>query len=272
MDAEAPSEESAPRRPRTRPAVFGLLGAVALTVYLLDRLAKIAAVATLTPGPDHAVQALGKLLVFQLTENPGAAFSIASGSTWLFSIIAVVVIGFLIYFAGRIRSLGWAVLFGLLLGGTCGNLTDRLIRPPGFGVGEVVDFLQIPLLPAIFNLADVAIVSSMALFVVLTLRGIGLDGRRPAEHGADEHGADEHGAHEHGVGEHRVGGRGAVERRADDHRAAEGGSGARGTERGAGERSAGEHSAGERRAGDGRVDDRGADGRSVGEDGPAADA
>jgi len=177
--AEAPPEGAAPRRLRSRPAVFGLLGAVAVGVYLLDRAAKVAAVASLTPGEPRPV--LGKLLVFDLTENPGAAFSIASGSTWLFSIIAVVVIGFLIYFARRIRSLGWAVLFGLLLGGTCGNLTDRLTRPPGFGVGEVVDFLQIPLLPAIFNLADVAIVSSMALFVLLTLRGIGLDGRRAAD-------------------------------------------------------------------------------------------
>jgi signal peptidase II len=163
--------------------VFGLLGAVALGVYLLDRAAKIAAVAALPLEQPRPV--LGSLLVLHLTENPGAAFSIASGSTWVFSIIAVVVIGFLVYFARRIRSLGWAALFGLLLGGTCGNLTDRLIRPPGFGIGEVVDFLQIPLLPAIFNLADVAIVSSMALFVLLTLRGIGLDGRRPAERAAD---------------------------------------------------------------------------------------
>jgi signal peptidase II len=42
----------------------------------------------------------------------------------------------------------------------------------------VVDFLQIPLLPAVFNLADSAIVASMALFILLTLRGIGLDGVR----------------------------------------------------------------------------------------------
>ena len=184
MDAEAPSKSAAPRRFRSRPSVFGLLGAVAVAVYVLDRLAKIAAVASLTPHVKQPV--LGLLLVFQLTENPGAAFSIASGSTWAFSIIAVVVIGFLIYFSRRIRSLGWAVLFGLLLGGTCGNLTDRLIRPPGFGVGQVVDFLQIPLLPAIFNLADVAIVSSMALFVLLTLRGIGLDGSTPADRDRDE--------------------------------------------------------------------------------------
>ena len=78
--------------------------------------------------------------------------------------------------------LGATVLFGLLLGGTLGNLTDRLIRPPGFGVGHVVDFILVPwLLPAIFNLADSAIVISMCLFVLLTLLGHGIDGsRRPA--------------------------------------------------------------------------------------------
>ena len=73
---------------------------------------------------------------------------------------------------------------GVLLGGLLGNLTDRLFRAPGFGVGHVVDFLQIPLLPAIFNLADVAIVSSMVLFLILTIRGVGLDGRR--SHGDEE--------------------------------------------------------------------------------------
>jgi signal peptidase II len=88
------------------------------------------------------------------------------------------VVVFLIWFARRIRSLAWAALFGLLLGGTLGNLTDRLFRAPGFGVGRVVDFIQIPLLPAIFNLADSAIVTSMVLFVLLTLRGTGLDGAR----------------------------------------------------------------------------------------------
>jgi signal peptidase II len=184
VDAEAPPEPAASRRLTSRPAVFGLLGAVAVGVFVLDRLAKAAALAALTPDVPREV--LGKLLVFDLTENPGAAFSIASGSTWVFSIIALVVIGFLAYFSRRIRSLGWAALFGLLLGGTCGNLTDRLTRPPGVGVGRVVDFIQIPLLPAIFNLADVAIVSSMALFVLLTLRGIGLDGRRASEREAEE--------------------------------------------------------------------------------------
>jgi signal peptidase II len=57
-------------------------------------------------------------------------------------------------------------------------LGDRLFREPGFGVGHVVDFFQVIGFPAIFNVADAAIVSSMGLFIILSLRGIGLDGKR----------------------------------------------------------------------------------------------
>jgi signal peptidase II len=153
-----------------------VLGLVALAVYCVDQVAKALVVKNLTEGQQ--VQVLGQLLQFQYLRNPGAAFSIGSGSTWIFTIIAVGVLCFIVWYSRKIRSVGWAVLFGLLLGGLLGNLTDRLIRPPGIGRGEVVDFLQIPLLPAVFNLADTAIVSSMVLFLILTLRGISLDGTR----------------------------------------------------------------------------------------------
>ena len=153
-----------------------ILGVVALCVYLVDQIAKVLVVQSLYEGQQ--VQVLGQVLQFHFVKNPGAAFSIGSGSTWIFSIVGVGVLGFVVWYAPRIRSTAWAVLFGLLLGGLLGNLTDRLFRAPGFGVGHVVDFLQIPLLPAIFNLADVAIVSSMALFLILTIRGVGLDGKR----------------------------------------------------------------------------------------------
>jgi signal peptidase II len=156
-----------------------ILGVVALCVYLVDQIAKVLVVQSLYEGQQ--VQVLGQLLQLHFVKNPGAAFSIGSGSTWIFSIVGVGVLGFVIWYAPRIRSTAWAVLFGLLLGGLLGNLTDRLFREPGFGVGHVVDFLQIPLLPAIFNLADVAIVSSMVLFLILTLRGVGLDGRRTGD-------------------------------------------------------------------------------------------
>jgi signal peptidase II len=159
--------------------VIALLVVIALVVLAADQLVKAWVVATLPEGVPHHV--LGDALIFEHVANPGAAFSLATGATWVFSIIAVAVVVFLVWFARRIRSVAWGVLFGLLLGGTLGNLTDRLTRPPGFGVGHVVDFILVPwLLPAIFNLADSAIVSSMCLFVLLTLLGRGIDGsRRP---------------------------------------------------------------------------------------------
>jgi signal peptidase II len=162
--------------------VLGVLLGVAAFILLVDQLAKAWVLRALPE--DTARRIIGDLLIFRRLENSGAAFSIASGSTWLFSIIAAAVVVFLVWFARRIRSISWAVLFGLLLGGTLGNLTDRLTRPPGFGVGHVIDFIQIPLLPAVFNIADSAIVTSMALFILLTLRGVGLDGVR---HTASKH-------------------------------------------------------------------------------------
>ncbi|MHA7986357.1 signal peptidase II [Rathayibacter sp. CAU 1779] len=156
-----------------------LLVIVALVVLALDQLAKWWVVNNLPFREPQNI--LGNLLIFEYDRNPGAAFSIGTGSTWIFSIVATAVLIFVIWYARRIRSWVWALVFGLVLGGLLGNLTDRLFRPPGFGVGEVVDFIRIPLLPAIFNLADSAIVAAMILFLLLTVLGVGLDGKRAAK-------------------------------------------------------------------------------------------
>lgn len=48
--------------------------------------------------------------------------------------------------------------------------------------GHVVDFISTPwMVPAIYNVADIAIVSSMVIFIFLTLRSIGLDGTRSTQ-------------------------------------------------------------------------------------------
>ncbi|GAA4381945.1 signal peptidase II [Agromyces bauzanensis] len=154
--------------------------AAALVVYGLDQLSKYLVVMNLTEG--ETVPVLGTLLEWQLVRNPGAAFSLASGMTWIFTILAAGVITFIVWFARRIRSIAWALVFGLLLGGVLGNLTDRLLREPSFGLGHVIDFISTPwLIPAIYNVADIAIVSSMALFMLLTIRGVGLDGTRESK-------------------------------------------------------------------------------------------
>ena len=164
-------------RTKKRPGALILLSVVAVGIYALDQISKYLVVSTMTEG--DIVRVLGDVLQLHFVRNPGAAFSLAAGMTWVFSVIAVAVVVLLIWFAGRIRSLAWAIVFGLLLGGVLGNLTDRLLREPSFGLGHVVDFFSTPwLIPAIYNVADMAIVSSMVIFLFLTIRGIGLDGRR----------------------------------------------------------------------------------------------
>ncbi|HEV7948374.1 MAG TPA: signal peptidase II [Glaciihabitans sp.] len=174
--------ESSPVTKASTPALsiraLVVLAIVASGVYAIDQISKYLIVANMTEREQIPV--IGELLQFFFIKNSGAAFSLGEGMTWIFSIVATGVAVFIVVFARRIRSTAWAVLFGLLLGGNLGNLTDRLFREPSFGQGHVIDFLQLYAFPAIFNIADVAIVSSMGLFILLTIRGIGLDGQRPA--------------------------------------------------------------------------------------------
>ena len=85
-----------------------------------------------------------------------------------------------LWLSRRLGSTVWAVAFGLLLAGICGNLTDRLLREPGPLRGHVVDFLMLPHWP-IFNVADMCINVAAALILVQAFRGIRLDGTRAAE-------------------------------------------------------------------------------------------
>jgi len=160
-----------------------VLALVAGIGFAFDQISKALVVSTMTEG--DTVRVLGDVLQLHFIRNPGAAFSFATGLTWVFSLIAAGVVVFIAWFARRIRSTSWAVVFGLLLGGVLGNLTDRLLRIPSFGMGHVVDFISTPwMMPAIYNIADSCIVVSMVIFVLLTLRGIGLDGRRAPVGGA----------------------------------------------------------------------------------------
>ena len=150
---------------------------MAVSALVLDQVAKYLVVSSMAEG--ERVPVLGDFLVLYFVRNPGAAFSFAEGSTWIFSILAAAVSVTIIVLARKIRSRLWALVFGLLLGGVLGNLTDRLFREPSFGLGHVVDFISTPwMLPAIYNIADICIVVSMAIFILLTILGVGIDGTR----------------------------------------------------------------------------------------------
>jgi signal peptidase II len=113
----------------------------------------------------------------------------ATGFTWILSVIAIGVVVVIVRVARRLRSTGWAVALGLVLGGALGNLVDRVFRAPGPLQGHVVDMVS-PFAPngeafAVFNLADSAITCGGVLLVVLALLGHELDGSH-AKKTADE--------------------------------------------------------------------------------------
>ena len=143
---------------------------VALLALVADIATKSWAVASLSNGQPR--QVVGSLLKFQYARNSGAAFSMATGSTWIFTLVASFVAIGIIVIAGRIKSRAWAVALGLLLGGSLGNLSDRIFRSPGHFRGLVVDWIELPHWP-IFNIADSVIVTAACLIVLLSIRGIG---------------------------------------------------------------------------------------------------
>lgn len=148
---------------------------LAAGVVIVDQATK--ALATATLSESSARPFLGDIITLQLVYNPGAAFSFASGMTWVFTIIAVVVVAVVIRLARQINSVWWAVMLGLLLGGAAGNLIDRLVREPGFGRGHVVDFLNYGGW-FIGNVADIAIVLAAGGIAVLAVLGLEIDGTR----------------------------------------------------------------------------------------------
>jgi lipoprotein signal peptidase len=171
---------------------FAVCLGVACGVLLLDVVSKVLVVAEL--GPRGRVVWLGGLITLQLVRNPGAAFGVGASYTIIIAAIAVGTIVFILRAARRLRSLAWAIVLGLLLGGAMGNLVDRLMRAPGPLRGYVVDWIKLPLFPPTFNLADTAITFGAIIAVLLALRGRHIDGSGAEDPGADATGADAPGA------------------------------------------------------------------------------
>jgi signal peptidase II len=179
-----------------------LLLSIAATVVLVDIVTKVLVVAAIRPGEN--IRVLGGLVYLTQIRNAGAAFSMATGMTWLLAIIALAVVAFIIRMAPKLRSTPWAVCLGLVLGGAIGNLIDRIFRAPGVMQGHVVDFVSVfapnaEVFPA-FNAADSGITVGGVLLVLLAVLGYDYDGSRhgrpaarPAKQPADDgssHGHD----------------------------------------------------------------------------------
>jgi signal peptidase II len=163
-----------PHIPRRRQS---LLLSVAAVVLTLDIVTKVLAVKLLTPG--QPVPIIGDMVSWTLVRNSGAAFSMATGYTWMLTLIASGVVVGIFWMGRRLVSAWWAIGLGMILGGAMGNLVDRFFRAPGPLRGHVVDFLSIGWWP-VFNVADPSVVGGAILLVTLSALGFDFDtvGRR----------------------------------------------------------------------------------------------
>jgi signal peptidase II len=142
-----------------RAAAWKRAGTVLVAVLVCDQLTKAIA-ASAIEGDERRSVLPG--IDFVHVRNDGVAFGVLSGGGGLVvAVVALALLGLVVYFAAHAgRPLVWLPT-GLLVGGALGNLVDRA------GDGEVTDFVKVPLWPA-FNLADVAItVGVLALVYVI---------------------------------------------------------------------------------------------------------
>ena len=162
----------------TRSTAVTVLALVAVLTIGLDLATKQLVLSTLSDG--SIVRILGGAVYFDLIRNSGAAFSIGTGMTFIFPIVATVVIVGIVWLGRKLRSVPWAIALGLIMGGAGGNLIDRLFRAPGPFRGHVVDFISL-FGPngerfAIFNAADSALCVGVALAILLEFTGRRRDG------------------------------------------------------------------------------------------------
>ncbi len=131
--------------------------AVAFAAIVADQLTKQIVVAQLEFG--ESVDVIGPLSIHHV-RNSGIAFGLFS--TWASAVTlltAVAVAWMIAYFArSGARHPVLPVALGLLIGGSAGNLVDRLRQ------GHVTDFLDLRYWPA-FNLADAFIVVGVAILL-----------------------------------------------------------------------------------------------------------
>lgn len=135
----------------------------ALIILIADQVTKALVVANLALG--EKARLLGDIVQVWHAQNRGAAFSLFQGGSIVFLIVSVLSIGMVVYFHRTLRGRGpWLhVVLGVLLGGTLGNLTDRLRQ------GSVTDWLSVGIGDTrwpTFNVADSSIVVGVGILVL----------------------------------------------------------------------------------------------------------
>lgn len=140
---------------------------ISIILLCIDQISKLLVVNLLTK--TDSITIIKNFFYLTYINNDGAAFSILVGKKIFLILIAVLVIVMLIRYIKKnnIQNKLELVSLALIIGGSLGNLMDRVVR------GYVIDFLDFKIFNynfPIFNLADTFIVIGVILLLLKEIR------------------------------------------------------------------------------------------------------
>ena len=140
---------------------------LSIILLVIDQISKILIVKLI--DINQGIEVIKNFFYLIYTHNTGAAFSILTGQRIFLILIAVVILIIIINYIrkNKVKEKLDIISFSLIIGGSLGNLIDRIVR------GYVVDFLDFKIFGydfPVFNLADTFIVVGVFLLLIITLR------------------------------------------------------------------------------------------------------
>ena len=140
---------------------YAVIIPIGLLIVILDQLTKY--IIKHNFRLNESIPIIKNILHLTYITNTGSAFGLFKGLNWffiLFSIIVVIAIFYYLKKAVKNNEKLTQFAVGLLLGGTIGNLIDRI------AYGAVIDFIDFRIWP-VFNVADSAVTISVVLLITL---------------------------------------------------------------------------------------------------------
>lgn len=139
----------------------------AIVVLLIDQLTK--GIISTKFAVNESLMLIKNFFSLTYTYNYGGAWNLLNNYSFvliIFSIAALIILfRFMNLFKNNWRNI---VAFGFIVGGTCGNLLDRLIY------GYVRDFFDVNIFKynyPVFNVADICIVVGVILLIYAVFKG-----------------------------------------------------------------------------------------------------
>lgn len=149
---------------------------LSIILLIVDQISKLLVVKLI--DINSSIEIIKNFFYLTYTHNTGAAFSILTGQRIFLILVAVIILVILFNYLRKNKVEGKieALAFSLIIGGSLGNLIDRIIR------GYVIDFIDVKIFGynfPVFNLADTFIVIGVfLLIIILTRKEVNHDNRK----------------------------------------------------------------------------------------------